>query len=101
MIPAILLPMLTAAAVAVPQSENPAATSAPDVQVWLSGGDEFVRGGQVRVYIKAAADGSMLVLHAEPDGRIHVLFPVDPGDDNYVRGGKTHTVTVKLAERPS
>ena len=47
MITAILLPLLTAAAVAVPQSESPApsaaATAAPQVQVWLNGGDEFVR----------------------------------------------------------
>jgi Domain of unknown function (DUF4384) len=95
MVTAILLPLLTAAAVVAPQSEAavaPAAPAAPQVQVWLNGGDEFLRGDKVRVYIKADADGYMLVLHAEPDGRIHVLFPVDPGDDNYVRGGKTYEV---------
>jgi hypothetical protein len=96
MITAILLPLLTAAAVAVPQSESPApsaaATAAPQVQVWLNGGDEFVRGDKVRVYVKADADGYMLVLHAEPNGRIHVLFPLDPGDDNYVQAGKTYEV---------
>ena len=51
MITAILLPMLTAAAVAVPQSGDaaaPAATAAPQVQVWLSGGGGFVRGDQAR-----------------------------------------------------
>ncbi len=25
-----------------------------------------------------------MVLHVEPDGRVRVLFPVDPGNDSYV-----------------
>jgi hypothetical protein len=91
MVTAILLPILAATAAAAPQG-GAAPAADQQVQVWLSGGDELVRGDKVRVYLKANGDGYMLVLHAEPDGRIHVLFPVDPGDDNYVRGGKTYEV---------
>jgi len=28
------------------------------------------------------------VLHADPEGRIRVLFPLDPSDDDFVRGGR-------------
>lgn len=90
MVTAILLPILATAAAVAPPQEAPAVAT-PQVQVRLSS-DEFVRGDNARVYVTAGTDGYLLVLHAEPDGRIHVLFPVDPGDDNYVRGGKTYEV---------
>ncbi len=44
-------------------------------------------GEEVRAYVRADADGYVVVLHAEPDGRVRVLFPLDPRYDNYVRGG--------------
>jgi hypothetical protein len=56
------------------------------VQVWLNT-REVRLGDRVRVYTRVATDGYLLVLHAEPDGRIRVLFPIDPVEDNFVRGG--------------
>lgn len=49
--------------------------------------DQFARGERARVYLRAAQDGYLLVLHADPAGRIRVLFPSDPGDDDFIRGG--------------
>ena len=58
----------------------------PPVKLWLS--EEHPRlGDRVRVDVRAEADGYLLVLHAEPDGRVRVLFPLDPIYDNFVRGG--------------
>ncbi|UCD25604.1 MAG: DUF4384 domain-containing protein [Gemmatimonadota bacterium] len=56
------------------------------VQVWLNTRDVRL-GDRVKVYTRVAADGYLLLLHAEPDGRIRVLFPIDPVEDNFVRGG--------------
>jgi len=50
--------------------------------------DQFTRGDRARVYLRAAQDGYLVVLHADPAGRIRVLFPRDPGDDDFIRGGK-------------
>jgi hypothetical protein len=50
--------------------------------------DQFQVGDHGRVYVKSARDGYLVILHADPDGRVRVLFPLDPGDDNFVRGGK-------------
>ena len=56
------------------------------VRVWLNKRDAQL-GDRVRAYASTQADGYLLVLHAEPDGRVRVLFPVDPVEDNFVRGG--------------
>jgi hypothetical protein len=50
--------------------------------------DQFARGDRARVYVQTAQDGYLIVLHADPDGRVRVLFPLDPGADDFVRGTK-------------
>ena len=37
-------------------------------------------------------DGYLIVLHVDPEGRLRVLFPVDPDKDNFVRSGKKYEV---------
>lgn len=60
----------------------------PAVRVWLSRSDGLRPGDRVRVYVRMRTDGYLLVLHAEPDGRVRVLFPLDPYEDNFVRGAE-------------
>jgi len=67
---------------AVAQADGP-----PPVTVKLNH-EQFSRGDHARVYIQAAQDGYLVVLHADADGRVRVLFPLDPTDDAFVRGGK-------------
>jgi len=54
--------------------------------------DQFTSGDHARVYVQSAQDGHLVVLHADPDGRIRVLFPIDPRDDDFIRGGKRFEV---------
>src|SRR5439155_1109651 len=49
-------------------------------------------GDHARVYVETAQDGYLAVLHADPDGRIRVLFPTDPRDDDFIRGGRRFEV---------
>ncbi len=58
----------------------------PPVKLWLNR-DRVQLGDRVQVDVRTEADGYLLVLHAEPDGRVRVLFPIDPIHDNFVRGG--------------
>lgn len=60
---------------------------AKPVRVWLASSSLLLRGDPVQVYVQAAADGYLVVLHRRTDGRIEVLFPGNPGDDPYVRAG--------------
>src|SRR5947209_14194143 len=59
----------------------------PPVKVWLNQDNYFVQGDRARVNVKVAEDGYLVVLRADADGRIRVLFPLDPSDDSFVRGG--------------
>src|SRR5213594_4922308 len=61
----------------------------PPVKVWLNQDNYFVQGDRARVNVKVAEDGYLIVLRADADGRVRVLFPLDPSNDNFVRGHET------------
>ncbi len=54
--------------------------------------DQYSAGDKARVYVRSAQDGYLVVLHADPAGRVRVLFPVDPSDDDFIRAGKKFEV---------
>ncbi len=64
----------------------------PPITVSLNNGGQYSRGDYAKAQFQAAADGYILLLQADQDGRVRVLFPLDPGDDNFIRGGKTYKV---------
>ncbi len=78
----LLLPATTPATVgAAARSDD------PPIRIKLSD-DAFARGDRARVRVKTAQDGYLVVLRADADGRVRVLFPLDPGDNSAVRGGR-------------
>jgi hypothetical protein len=89
MYPALLFPLLFAAA-----SGAPAATAAPvpPIQIWINNDRRFFPGDQGKVQVQTLEDGYLVVLHVDPDGYLRVVFPVDPTDDNFIRGGKQYEV---------
>jgi len=66
---------------------QPASRDARPVRVWLGSSSVLTRGSPVRVYVQAAQDGNLIVLHRRTDGRIEVLFPSKPNEDAFVRAG--------------
>jgi hypothetical protein len=58
----------------------------PPIRVSLNA--YYERGEHAKVRLRVAQDGYVVVLRADVDGRIRVLFPLDPGDDDFVRGGR-------------
>src|SRR5713226_7640266 len=85
----MLLPLLLLLAAPAP---SPAAGTAvrsgdPPVKVWLDQ-DNYRRGEKAHVNVKLGEDGYLVVLRADADRRVRVLFPLDPGDDAFVRGGR-------------
>jgi len=64
----------------------------PPVRVWLDPDQYVTTGDRMRVHLRAAEDGYVMVLRADAQGRVRVLFPLDPTDDAFVRGGKTFEV---------
>src|SRR5881628_161864 len=70
-----------------------AANDDPPIKVWLNQDSYFQRGDKAKVHVKLADDGYLVVLRADAEGRVRVLFPLDPTADDFVRGG--HTLEVR------
>src|SRR5512132_4090641 len=82
----------TSAAPSAPGT-NPLAVPSrtPPVRVTLSE-EELVPGDRVRVLVRPRADSYLLVLHADPAGRVRVLFPLDPGDSQRAPGATQRSI---------
>jgi len=65
----------------------------PRVEVWTDRGDSPYASGQgVRVHYRADRDAFVTVLRVDTDGRVRVLFPREPWEDNFARGGRDYEV---------
>jgi hypothetical protein len=62
----------------------------PPVHVWLNSDGKYDLGDHAKVYAKTAQNGYLLVLRADPEGHVRVVFPLDPRDDNRVQAGKKY-----------
>jgi len=62
----------------------------PRVELWTNRGDAaiYTRGERVRVYFKLDRDAFVTIFRVDTDGRVRVLFPREPWDDNFARGGR-------------
>jgi hypothetical protein len=67
------------------------------IELYQSG--VYQAGEPVSVRIRAANDGYLLVLRADAQGRVRVLFPLDPTDDAFVRGGRGYDL-LSRGDRP-
>src|SRR5919109_2603456 len=85
----LLLPFLLAGEPAKPVA---AATDDPPIRIWIDNDGRFLRGDRARVHVRAEDDGYLVVLQADTEGHLRVLFPIDPTDDSFVRGGKKYEV---------
>ena len=64
----------------------------PPIEVWLSKRENVGIGESVRVYVRTGSDGHVVVLHADPSGRVRALYPIDPSSDDFIRGGRAYEV---------
>ena len=73
---------------------QPAAeTYRPRVEVWTDRGDDPYHSGQgARVHFRADRDAYVTILRVDTDGRVRVLFPREPWEDNFARGGREYEV---------
>ena len=65
----------------------------PRVEVWTNRGDDpFHTGEDARVFLRADRDAYVALFRVDTDGRVRVLFPRDPWDDDFVRAGHEFAV---------
>jgi hypothetical protein len=65
----------------------------PRVQVWTDRGeDPYASGQAVRVHFRTEQDAYVTIIRIDTDGRVRVLFPREPWEDNFVRGARDYEV---------
>ncbi len=86
----LLLPMVAATTPATPPPVLKA-SDAP-IRLWMNNDGQFRAGDYARIQVDAESDGFLLVLQYDPMGRLRVLFPLDPRDDDRVQAGRRYEV---------
>jgi hypothetical protein len=80
-------------AVTGPHPVSAAIADRPKVEVWTNRGENPYRAGQaVQVLFQTDQDAYVTVLRVDTDGRVRVLFPREPWEDNFARGGHLYEV---------
>jgi hypothetical protein len=69
------------------------------VRILLDQEQRYQPGDRVLVQIETGQTGHLLVLQLSPEGRVRVLFPLSPGDDASVRGGRRYQVRDASSEQ--
>src|SRR5438034_575752 len=65
----------------------------PRIEVWTNRGDDAYASGQAaRVSFRTEQDAYVTLFRVDTDGRVRVLFPREPWDDNFARGGRQFEV---------
>jgi len=71
----------------------PDASSRTRIEVWTNRGDDAYAGGQgARVFFRSEVDAYVTVLRVDTDGRVRVLFPLEPWEDTFARGGREYEI---------
>ena len=64
-----------------------------ETEVWLDGDRELYRAGDpLQIRFRVSDDAYVAVVNLAPDGSLHLLYPTDSWDDDYVRGGRVYTL---------
>ena len=91
MISAILPLVFSVVTTATPVPAPAVSGADPAIRVTLNR-QVFNRGDRARVTVRVRDDGYVVVLHTDANGRVRVLFPVDPGDDNFMKAGQEYEI---------
>jgi hypothetical protein len=93
---------LLATAVAIPAAgqEQVAEPVGIEASIWFDRGYEPVlqQGERVRVYFRAEEDAYAAIFQIDTDGRARMVFPRDPRQNNYIRGGRDYRLLLRNSE---
>ena len=64
-----------------------------NVEIWADhDDDEYYEGDRVKLNYRVSRDAFVAVYSIDSKGRVNMLFPSSPGQDNYVTGGVTYSL---------
>ncbi len=83
---------------AVPVRAAAVALQQPAIQLTLNrDAADYTPGEDVGVRVRTREDGYVVVMRVDDNRQLQVLFPLDPGDDAFVKGGKQYEVRSRYA----
>ena len=62
--------------------------AAAGISVWADREQPYRRGDEARISFRSQASGHVTIMRVDTDGRIRVLFPREPWQRTFVRGGQ-------------
>lgn len=62
------------------------------VEVWTNRDELFRPGESARVYFRSDENAYVTVFRVDTDGRVEVLFPTEPWENSYARGGRRYQI---------
>lgn len=71
------------------------AALSPHIELWANSDAVYQRGDRVHVYFRTDQDAYITVFRIDTDGRVRVVFPLDPWEDNFARGGHKYEVAAR------
>jgi len=90
------LPVASRAATHVDASITFEAAHSPrlDIDVWTNKeeGGVYRQGEGMRVFFRPSADAYVLIYNIDTEGSIHLVYPYDRDDPDFVEGGRTYQV---------
>ena len=84
------LALLSLAFVSTPAVSGAPTFYRPRIEVWTNRGEGavYTRGERVRLFFRLDQDAYVTIFRVDTDGRVRVLFPRDPWEDNFARAGR-------------
>lgn len=83
------IPRHAAPVVSLPRHDN---LRSPGIRIWTSGSDLHRRNDRVRMFYRTERDAYVTIFRVDTDGRVQLLFPRSPEEENYGYGGATYSV---------
>src|SRR5437879_1385439 len=85
--------LLSLAVVPAPSVRVPSAYR-PRIELWTNrgAGAVYTRGEHVRLSFRLDRDAFVTIFRVDTDGRVRVMFPREPWEDNFARGGREFVV---------
>src|SRR6266516_2387207 len=82
--------LLSLAFVPTPAVRGALSSDRPRIEAWTNRGEGagYTRGERVRLFFRLDQDAYVTIFRVDTDGRVRVLFPRDPWEDNFARGGR-------------
>jgi len=64
-----------------------------DVEVWTDRSEgEYYESDNITIYFRVNRDAFVAIYTLDSRERVNLLFPTEPGGDNYIRGGVTYSL---------